>query len=138
MSTLKDTNELEFAKIEEIANSETDCPVFMLNLNKYFDRGRFINQDEKYNKYIKTVYAILYEIGGKMLWRSPVHDQMVGKQGIDEIWAVWYFSHAVWYPSHKAFLGLKDVPTAAKSFTLKRQIVERAIIHRCDPYLNRE
>ena len=127
MSTLKDTNELEFAKIEEIANSETDCLVFMLNLNKYFDRGRFINQDEKYNKYIKTVYAILYEIGGKMLWRSPVHDQMVGEQDIDEIWAVWY-------PSHKAFLDLKDVPTAAKSFTLKRQIVERAVIHRCDPY----
>ena len=127
MSTLPDTNELEFAKIEEIANSETDRPVFMLNLNKYFDRSGFINRDEKYNEYIKTVYAILYETGGKMLWRSPVHDQMVGEQDIDEIWAVWY-------PSHKAFLGLKDVPTAAKSFTLKRQIVERAVIHRCDPY----
>ena len=127
MSTLPDTNELEFAKIAEIAKSEDDRPVFMLNLNKYFDRSGFINRDKKYDEYIKTVYAILHEIGGKMLWRSPVHDQMVGEQDIDEIWAVWY-------PSHKAFLGLKDVPTAAKSFTLKRQIVERAVIHRCDPY----
>ena len=33
MSTLPDKNELEFAKIEEIANSENDHPVFMLNLN---------------------------------------------------------------------------------------------------------
>ena len=65
MSTLPDTNELEFAKIEEIANSETDRPVFMLNLNKYFDRRGFINRDEKYNEYIKTVYAILYETGAR-------------------------------------------------------------------------
>ena len=127
MSILPDRNELEFAKIEEIANSENDRPVFMLNLNKYFDRSGFLNRNEKYNDYIETVYAILHETGGKMLWRSTVRDQMVGNQEIDEAWAVWY-------PSHKAFLGLKDVPTAAKSFTLKRQIVERAIIHRCDPY----
>ena len=127
MSTLPDTNKLEFSKILEIANSETDLPVFMLNLNKYFDNSRFINRDEKYDEYIKTVYAILYEISGKMLWRSPVHYQMVGEQDVDEI-------YAVWYPSHKAFLGLKDLPTTAKSFTLKRQIVERAVIHRCDPY----
>ena len=127
MSTLPDRNELEFAEIEDIASSENDRPVFMLNLNKYFDRSGFLNQNEKYNNYIKTVYAILYETGGKMLWRSTVHDQMVGNQEIDEIWAVWY-------PSHKAFLDLKDVPTAAKSFTLKRQVVERAVIHRCDPY----
>ena len=127
MSTLPDRNELEFAEIEVIANSENDRPVFMLNLNKYFDRSGFLNQNEKYNNYIKTVYAILHETRGKMLWRSTVHDQMVGNQEIDEIWAVWY-------PSHKAFLDLKDVPTAAKSFTLKRQVVERAVIHRCDPY----
>ena len=127
MSTLPDRNELEFAEIEVIANSENDRPVFMLNLNKYFDRSGFLNKNEKYNNYIKTVYAILHEAGGKMLWRSTVHDQMVGNQEIDEIWAVWY-------PSHKAFLDLKDVPTAAKSFTLKRQVVERAVIHRCDPY----
>ena len=127
MSTLPDRNELEFAKIEEIANSENDHPVFMLNLNKYFDRGGFLNQNEKYNDYIKTVYAILHETGGKMLWRSTVHDQMVGNQDIDEVWAVWY-------PSHKVFLGLKDVQTAEKSFPLKRKVVERAVIHRCDPY----
>ena len=48
MSTLPDTNELEFAKIAEIAKSENDRPVFMLNLNKYFDRSGFINRDEKY------------------------------------------------------------------------------------------
>ena len=93
MSTLPDRNEFEFAKIEEIANSENDHPVFMLNLNKYFDRSGFLNQNEKYSDYIKTVYAILHETGGKMLWRSTVHDQMVGNQKIDEIWAVWYPSH---------------------------------------------
>ena len=39
MSTLPDRNELEFAKIEEIANSENDHSVFMLNSNinlKYY------------------------------------------------------------------------------------------------------
>ena len=82
MSTLPDKNEIEFAKIEEIANSLNDHPVFMLNLNKYFDRSGFLNQNEKYNDYIKTVYTILHETGGKMLWRSTVHDQMVGNQEI--------------------------------------------------------
>ena len=48
MSTLPDRNELEFAEIEVIANSENDRPVFMLNLNKYFDRSGFLNQNEKY------------------------------------------------------------------------------------------
>ena len=32
MSALPDRNELEFAKIEEIANSENNRPIFMLNL----------------------------------------------------------------------------------------------------------
>ena len=50
MSTLPDKNELEFAKIEEIANSESDSPVFMLNLNKYFDRIGFLNRDGKHNE----------------------------------------------------------------------------------------
>lgn len=127
MSTLPDKNEGEFTIIQEIANSKNDRPVFMLNLNTYFDRKGFLNRDGKYSEYIKTVYAILYEIGGKMLWRTRVNDQMVGEQDVDEIWAVWY-------PSHKAFLELKDVPTAAKSFTLKRELVKRAVIHRCDPY----
>ena len=62
-----------------------------------------------------------------MLWRSPVHDQMVGEQSIDEV-------EAVWYPSREAFLGLNDVATAAKSFTLKQQVVESAVIDRCGPY----
>ena len=92
MSTLLYTNELEFANYSnEIAKSESDRPVFMLNLNKYFDRSGFINRDEKYKEYIKTVYAILHEIGGKMLWRSPVHPKWLDfLQDIDEIWAVWY------------------------------------------------
>ena len=34
------------SKIAEIAKSEDDRPVFMLNLNKYFDRSGFINRDE--------------------------------------------------------------------------------------------
>ena len=127
MSTLPDKNEGEFASIQEIAKSKNDRPVFMLNLNTYFDRKGFLSRDEKHSSYIKTVYAILHEIGGKMLWRTTVKDQMVGEQDVDEVWAVWY-------PSHKAFLGLKDVPTAAKSFTLKREVVKRAVIHRCDPY----
>ena len=127
MSTLPDKNEGEFAIIQEIANSKNDRPVFMLNLNTYFDRKGFLSRDEKHSLYIKTVYAILHEIGGKMLWRTTVKDEMVGEQDVDEVWAVWY-------PSHKAFLGLKDVPTAAKSFTLKREVVKRAVIHRCDPY----
>ena len=79
MSTLPDKNEGEFTIIQEIAKSKSDRPVLMLNLNTYFDRKGFLNRDGKYSEYIKTVYAILHEIGGKMLWRTPVIDQMVGE-----------------------------------------------------------
>ena len=76
------------------------------------------------NKIIKNFEFDIEDKNRKFRYKETIRKI---KQEIDEVWAVWY-------PSHKAFLGLKDVPTAAKSFTLKRQVVERAVIHRCDPY----
>ena len=71
--------------------------------------------------------AILKEVEGKILWRSPVHGQPVGKQNVDEILAIWY-------PSHQAFVNIKDAPSSARFAEAKNKVVKHAVIHRGDPY----
>ena len=51
MPTFLEGNGLEFARIGSIANSLNDCPVFMIKLNKYFDRDDFLNRNEKYGRF---------------------------------------------------------------------------------------
>ena len=63
-----------------------------------------------------------------MLWRTPVHDQMVGKQIVDEVLAIWY-------SSHQAFVNIKDAPSSARFAEAKNKVVKHAIIHRSDPYI---
>ncbi len=36
-----------------------------------------------------------------------------------------------WYPSHKAFLSLKEQPSSAESFRLRELCVSEAVVHRC-------
>ena len=67
----------------------------------------------------------LLDVSGKILWCSPVHGQIVGQQPIHEMLAVWY-------PSHQAFGGLRNVPGAEEYFRLRDEVVEVRVIHRCD------
>jgi len=65
-------------------------------------------------------------VGGKVLWRTAVVGQPVGCEhdGVDEILAAWY-------PSHDAFLRLREGPGSAEMYRLRQLCVANAVIHRC-------
>ena len=113
----------DFAKIEEIANSDNDKPVLMVNLNKYF-AGEYPN-GTIYKDYMEALDVLAGHVGAKILWRTPVYGQPIGKQPLDEILGAWY-------PSHKAFLALREQGKASEeNFRLRKLAVEYAVIYRC-------
>ena len=113
----------DFDKIEEIAGSDNDRPVLMVNLNKYSE-GEY-PAGAIYKDYMKALDVLLEHIGGVILWRTPVYGQPIGTQPLDEILGAWY-------PSHKAFLALRDQgKISEENFRLRNLAVESAVIHRC-------
>ena len=126
MAEIPNINKQSFDEVYKIANSGDDRPVLMLNLNTYF-HGQSTMSSDAYAAYNSAVEAILREVKGKILWRSPVYGQPVGKQNVDEVMAVWY-------PSHQAFVDIKDAPSSARFAEAKNKVVKHAVIHRSDPY----
>lgn len=114
----------DLAIIRKIATGGADRPVLMMNLNRYRDSAGYPD-GEPYRNYMRVLDALLPHVGGKVLWRSPVHGQTVGTQPLHEILAVWY-------PSHQAFLDLPKAPGAEENYRLREETVEVAVIHRCD------
>ena len=113
----------DFTSIERIANSDEDKPVLMVALNKYFE-GEYPN-GSIYRDYMDVLDSLLEQIGGTILWRTPVYGQLIGTQPLEEILAAWY-------PSHKAFLALKDQGhISEENFRLRNLAVEYAVVHRC-------
>ena len=126
MAVIPYINSHAFDEVSKIASSSDDRPVLMLNLNTYF-HGQSTMSSDAYKVYNFAVEAILREVKGKILWRSPVYGQPVGKQNVDEVLAVWY-------PSHQAFIDIKDAPSSARFVEAKTRVVKHAVIHRSDPY----
>ena len=126
MAEIPNINSHAFDEVSKIASSSHDRPVLMLNLNTYFN-GQSTMSSDAYKAYNSAVEAILREVNGKVLWRSPLHGQPAGKQNVDEVLAVWY-------PSHQAFVDIKYAPSSARFDEAKSKVVKHAIIHRSDPY----
>ena len=113
----------DFTKIEEIAKSDNDTPVLMVNLNKYVE-GEYPD-GETYQNYMRALNVLLEHVGGKILWRTPVYGQPIGSQPLDEI-------IGAWYPSHGSFLALRDQgKVSEENFRLRNLAIESAVIHRC-------
>lgn len=117
----RDENETDV--IRTVAESGDDRPVTMINLNRYARRAGFPD-GEPYLAYISGLETFLPNIGGKILWRTPVLGRVVGDQVIHEILAAWY-------PSHQAFLDLPKALGAESNYRLRNEAVEYASIHRC-------
>ena len=126
MAQVPNINPQAFDKVSEIASSSDDRPVLMLNLNTYF-HGQSTMSADAYEDYNAAIDAILIEVKGEILWRSPMHGQPVAKQNVDEILAIWY-------SSHQAFVKIKDAPSSARFAEAKNKVFKPAIIHRSDPY----
>ncbi len=118
-------NETEAARIAEIA-AQDDRPVLMMNLNRY--RPGAYPDSAEYREWRRVNAEMIANVGGRILWALPVHGQIVGngpQQPLDEILAYWY-------PSHGAFLALRDLEITKRNFELRAELVEFAAVHRCD------
>ena len=113
----------EVDAIKATAESDHDVPVLMLNLNRYTIVAAYPH-GEPYQTYLAKIEESVSRIGGKLLWQTPVTGQPVGCEHdkVDEILAVWY-------PSHAAFLRLRN--QNEELFRLRELCVANSVIHRC-------
>ena len=123
MSDQFEPNAMEFSKINKIAVSAEDKAVLMLNLNRYVPKAAYPN-GELYRNYMRALNQLLEQLGGRILWQMPSFGQPLGGEKLHEI-------IAIWYPSHKAFLNLREMPGSAENFKLRGMCVEYAVLHRC-------
>lgn len=126
MADLPSVNAAEIEACKKIAQSNADCPVFMLNLNKYRVEAQYPD-GQLYNEYMSVLETLLIQVGGKMLWRRTVLGHVVGDQDIDE-------ALGIWYPTHQAFLNLMTAPASHENMRLRALAVAQADLHRCDAY----
>jgi len=126
MAELPSMNASEIELVRQIASSDSDRPVLLLNLNKYTPEAHY-PQGALYRDYMSVLDRLLSEVGGSILWRTAVLGQVVGGQDIDE-------ALGIWYPSHQAFMNLMSAPSSSDNMRLRALAVERADLHRCQPY----
>lgn len=123
MNSTWSANDEEYKAIQEIAESENDRPVLMININKYLPSAGY-PFGEPYKTWMKVLSKMVGEVGGKILWQVPSYGQPIGQQSADEILGACY-------PSHKAFLSIKEQPSSFESFCLRELCVSGAVVHRC-------
>lgn len=123
MPVVNDRDPKEIAAIRRIADGDDDMPVLMLNLNRYTEDAKFPN-GSLYQNYMSVLETFLPVVGAKVLWRHPIFGQPIGDQRVDEVLAAWY-------PTHRAFLDLRNSAGADENFRLRGLAVEYAVIHRC-------
>ena len=87
------------AQIEAVLHDDRDGPVVMLNLNRYRDRDRYLQE------YGLVALAAIESVGGRILWQTEVEQTVIGDDRDQYHEAI-----AVWYPSRSAFLKLMEFP----------------------------
>ena len=126
MADLPNVNSAEIEVFKRIARSNADGPVLMLNLNKYRTEAQYPT-GKIYKDYMAILDTLLLQVGGKILWRTIVHGQVVGNQDIDE-------ALGIWYPTHQAFINLMSAPASFENMRLRSLAVAHADLHRCEAY----
>ena len=113
-------------KMELIASSDNDYPVLMINQNKY--RNGEFPKGKLYLKWRSVNKKMIDEVKGKILWTLPVKGQILVNGNLEKIDEIL----AYWYPSHKSFLEMINSPHRKENFDIRKQLINYAIIHRCD------
>lgn len=117
-------NEDEAKIMVEIAET-ADHPLLMMNLNRYAP-GKFPDSTE-YREWRRVNAEMIGAVGGRILWTLPVQGHILANgpgQPLDEILAYWY-------PSHRAFLAMRDLDATKRNFELRQALIDYAIVHRC-------
>ena len=111
--------------IEKIAE-QNDSAVLMTNQNLYTDAADFPN-GILYKKWREINQQMISFVGGEILWSLSVHGQIIHygeNRPVHEILAYWY-------PSHQAFLNMRDAPARKENFAIRKDVIKYAIVHRC-------
>ena len=120
----------QISELTQLAESDGDGPLVMLNLNRYRDR-------EAYARYGIVALEVLEKVGGRILWHADARATVVGgdEETYDEV-------IAVWYPSAAAFLALATDSETLAARADRIAGLERAALIRCEgspePVLNAE
>ncbi|MDA1238554.1 MAG: hypothetical protein O3A15_06360 [Proteobacteria bacterium] len=125
MANLPNMNAEEINIFSQIANSEADGPVLMINLNKYVPEADY-PKGKLYKDYMEVLDTLRAQVGARILWRTQVLGRVVGTQDIDE-------AIGIWYPNHQAFLDLMTAPASSENMRLRSLAVKHADLHRCAP-----
>ena len=118
--------EVERKEMEQIASSDNDYPVLMINQNRYKE-GEFPNGD-LYLKWRSVNKKMIDDVNGKIIWTIPIKGPIVvygHLERLDEILAYWY-------PSHKSFLNLVNSSHRTENLKIREDLISYAVIHRCD------
>jgi hypothetical protein len=126
MAELPSAHAAEIENVKQIAGTESDEPVFMLNLNRYRPEANFPT-GQLYRDYMSVLDTLLAEVGGRILWQTTVLGRVVGDQDLDE-------AIGIWYPSHRAFVNLMSAPSSRENMRHRDLAVEHADLHRCRAY----
>jgi hypothetical protein len=125
LANLPNMNAEEINIFSQIANSEADGPVLMINLNKYVPEADY-PKGKLYKDYMEVLDTLRAQVGARILWRTQVLGRVVGTQDIDE-------AIGIWYPNHQAFLDLMTAPASSENMRLRSLAVKHADLHRCAP-----
>jgi hypothetical protein len=68
----------------------------MLNLNRYEPQAQF-SSGEIYTTYRSMLEKYQPRVSAEILWRTPMYDQSVGNQSVDEMLIAWYSTHQTLY-----------------------------------------
>ena len=111
--------------IEKIAEKNGSA-VLVMNQNLYTQRADFPNAI-LYNKWREINQQMISFVGGEILWSLSVHGQIIHygeNRPLHEILAYWY-------PSHQAFLNMRDATARRENFAIRKDVIKYAIVHRC-------
>ena len=112
-----DTETGAFGWINNIAGTNDDHPVLMLNLKQYKEETGF-PEGLIYKEYLAALEEVLKNLGGSILWRHPVEVSPVGQPASEVL--------AIWYPSYAAFVRLakREVEGAQECLELRQRAVD--------------
>ena len=96
-------------QVEQLAGSQSDAPVVMLNLLRFKEQADGIDEGvsgaEAYGRYGEAAAPFLERVGGRLLIAVAAQQTFIGPEAGE-----WDMALMVEYPSRKAFLEMATDP----------------------------
>lgn len=132
------------AQVAKLLSLPPDSPVAALNLFQFNERAQYQPEDpeygtdaadisgqEAYAKYGATAGKAIMDLGGKVVFSTPVDQVMIGGEGIE-----WDIAAIMYFPTRQAFMDMLSNPEfEANSRHRKAALANHCMIHLAgDPF----